>query len=81
MNQHFSTDKCEFYLTINLFYLVQAYEHKMEEMQNKMESEKKEKEQIQADMQTLREQYERDLASIDQQAKYVKSPGQQQLGI
>ena len=49
----------------------------MEEMQRKMDTEKKEKEQIQADMAVLREQYERDLASIDQQAKYVKSPGQQ----
>ena len=46
-------------------------------MQRKMDTEKKEKEQIQADMAALREQYERDLASIDQQAKYVKSPGQQ----
>ena len=49
----------------------------MEEMQRKMDTEKKEKEQIQADMAMLREQFERDLASIDQQAKYVKSPGQQ----
>ena len=41
-----------------------------------METEKKEKQQIQADMVALREQYEKDLASIDQQAKRASSPGQ-----
>ena len=50
----------------------------MDEMKQEMETEKKEKQQIQADMAALREQYERDLASIDQQAKFVMSPGQQQ---
>ena len=48
----------------------------MEEMKTEMETEKREKQRIQADMVALREQYDRDIASIDQQAKSVMSPGQ-----
>ncbi len=48
----------------------------MTEMKREMESEKREKQQIQAEIATLRDQYEKDLATIDQQAKGVVSPGQ-----
>ncbi len=48
----------------------------MAELQNRWESEKQEKTQIQAEMDDLRQKYETDMASIDKAAENVTSPGQ-----
>ncbi len=52
----------------------------MAELQNRWESEKQEKTQIQAEMDLLRNKYENDMASIDKAAENVTSPGQMGSG-